>query len=138
MSQTPNKLQKIFHFDFLFSTISGCTLLLLGNVLGPLMVPDISPLFIVAIGLGLLPWAAFNRYLSRQEIPNSALVRINLTGDVLWIVASVIGLIFAREWLTTFGIISVAGAAMIVAEFAWLKFANRSVLVSASTMLQSS
>lgn len=138
MSQTPNKLQKIFHFDFLFSALSGCSLLLLGYVLGPLMVPDISPLFIVAIGAGLLPWAVFNRYLSRQEIPNSTLVKINLTGDVLWIVASIDLLLFAREWLTTFGIISIAGAALIVAEFAWLKFANRSVVAGASTVPQSS
>lgn len=138
MSQTPNKLQKIFHYDFLFSALSGCTLLLLGYVLGPFMVPDISPIFVVAIGLGLLPWAAFNRYLSHQEIPNGALIRLNLTGDALWIVASIIGLIFAREWLTIFGVVSVAGAAVIVAEFAWLKFVNRSLSASAPTMLQSS
>jgi len=79
MSQTPTKLQKIFHIDFLFSVLSGCTLLFLGYMLSPLMVPDISPIFVVAIGAGLLPWAAFNRYLSRQEIPNGRLVRINLT-----------------------------------------------------------
>ena len=138
MSQTPNKLQRIFHIDFLFSALSGCSLLLLGHMLGPLMVPDIAPLIIVAIGFGLLPWAAFNRYLSRQEIPNTTLVRINRTGVVLWVFSSVVGLLFAREWLTIFGLIGVAIAAVIVAELAWLKFSNRHTQSSASAMLQSS
>lgn len=118
------KLQRIFRFDFWFSAISGCTLILMGHFVGPMMIPDVSPLYIVAIGVGLLPWAFFNRYLSKQSRANSQLFAINLAGDTLWVVASIIGLIIGRDWLTSFGIATVIAAALIVAEFAWLKLSN--------------
>jgi len=119
-----DKLQRIFRFDFWFSAISGSGLILLGYFFGPMMIPDISPLYIVAIGVGLLPWAFFNRYLSKQSRANSLLFAINLAGDILWVVASIIGLIIGRDWLTSFGIATVIAAALIVAEFAWLKLSN--------------
>lgn len=138
MSQTSNKLQKIYHFDFWFMIASASTLILAGVVLGPLIIPDISPLWFVALGVGLLPWAFFNRYLSNQTHPKPMHFGINVTGDILWVIASIDALIFAQEWLTGFGVVAVVAVAMAVGELAWLKLSNRSRISTGATALAQS
>ncbi|MBL4726329.1 MAG: hypothetical protein JKY83_06590 [Rhizobiaceae bacterium] len=138
MSQTSNKLQKIYHFDFWFMIASASTLILAGMVLGPLIIPDIPPLWFVALGVGLLPWAFFNRYLSGQTHPKAMHFGINVTGDILWVVASVGALIFAQQWLTGFGVIAIAAIALVVGELAWLKLSNRSRISAGATALPQS
>ncbi|PCI03177.1 MAG: hypothetical protein COB78_11305 [Hyphomicrobiales bacterium] len=138
MSQTPNKLQKIYYFDFWFMIASASTLILAGMVLGPLIIPDISTLWFIAVGVGLLPWAFFNRYLSNQTHPKAPLFGINVTGDILWVFTSIVALIFAREWLTGFGVIAVVAIAMAVGELAWLKLSNRRHISAGTTALPQS
>lgn len=120
-----NKLQGIYHFDFWFMIASASVMMVLGYSLGPLIIPDISPLFFVATGVALVPWAFFNRYLSKQSKPATGLFVFNVAGDILWVLASVDALLFARVWLTDFGVFAVVAIALIVGELAWLKISNR-------------
>lgn len=72
---------------------------------------------LLAIGLGLLPWAAFNAWIGLRPVFPAGAARMNVAGDALWVVASLTLLAFAGSGLTTAAVMVVgllaAGVAVI-------------------------
>jgi len=125
MDNQKTKLQKTFQLDAMFSAVSAISMITLAPLAMPLIAPDIPVAVMIAVGIGLIPWAAFNFYMSRHDNPNARLFRMNLNGDILWILLSAAIIMFAQQSLTMIGIAAIVGAAVIVADFAWFKYKFR-------------
>jgi hypothetical protein len=69
----------------------------------------------LAVGLGLVPWAAFNAWIGLRASYPAAAARANVAGDALWVVASLALLAFAGPGLTTAAVAVVGGLAAVVA-----------------------
>lgn len=69
---------------------------------------------LTAIGLALLPWALFNFIIARSAEPVLVMVRINIIGDLFWVLGSAILMLTQAAQLTPVGWALMVGQALAV------------------------
>lgn len=105
----------------LFSAISGLALATGSYAIGPRI--GVEPSWIVlAVGLGLLPFALDLFINSRRERIDLGKVKQAIAGDVLWVTGSIVVLTVDPTGLSTAGFVTIAAVAVVVAEFAFLQW----------------
>lgn len=76
---------------------------------------------LLTIGIGLIPWAAFNAWIaSRPSLPAAA-ARLNMIGDLGWVLASLALLVAGGAGLTTLGMAAVIVIGAFVAAVGSIK-----------------
>lgn len=76
---------------------------------------------VLAIGLGLLPWAALNAWIGLRAVYPEGAARFNVAGDALWVIGSLALLALAGPGLTPTGTIVVGVLAAAVAVIGVVK-----------------
>lgn len=110
-----------------FSALNGLALLLAAGALAPFLFAD--PVDWVAsglrgLGIGLLGFAGVLYLLSRNRFISRATVHEIVLLDALWVVGSIVLIVFFGSILTTSGLVVVTAVAMVVAFFAISQFAS--------------
>ena len=72
-------------------------------------------LILRVVGLGLLPWAAFNLWIARQPQLPAAAVTLNIVGDTAWVLASLAVLMLLGQAFTLLGIVGFVAVTAFVA-----------------------
>lgn len=116
-----NLLRSTLLADGILSLAAGAGLLSLAAPVAALAGPAASPAIVASIGAGLLLWGTFHLVMGRQAQPSRSAVRIAITGDLLWVLASLMLLVLARDAFSTAGLIIVAVAMVGVADLMLLK-----------------
>lgn len=104
-----------------FSTLSGLTLLVTGTAVANLMFAEPSGwehLVLLALGIGLLVFAADLVLLASDRFVTAGQVRLIVAADLVWIVASLALLSFLGSLFTTVGAMLISAVAVAVAFFA--------------------
>lgn len=115
------KLKTALLANATFSSISGVTMLLFSNWISELMgIPNKWVLPI--IGGGLLFFASTIVYQATRDSINSNPVKLIILQDLLWVVGSLVILVFGLFDLTIVGKILIAIVAVAVADFAFLQW----------------
>ena len=77
---------------------------------------------ILIMGIGLLLWAGFTAWVLMRPVINPTTVKLIIEGDLLWVVGTILLLIFAGGIFTTGGKWAMAIVGDIVAVFAILQW----------------
>ena len=114
-------LSVTFLADGVFSLLAAAACIFFAGPLATLSGPDVSPSIFTAVGIGLFGWGLFHLAAGRSNGPSALSARISMTGDMLWIAASIAILVLAGTMLTGAGIALVVIAMIGVADILLLK-----------------
>jgi hypothetical protein len=107
-------LSSVLKANYLFSTITGLGLVAAS---GPLEEwSGVARWILVAVGVGLVPFALFVKAVSRSL--DSRLVRLVIAGDVGWVVGAAIVLVGYPDTMTSAGKWTLGLVSVVVADFA--------------------
>lgn len=109
-------LRKALRWNAVLSALGGLVALAGSDILSDSM--GVPVLVLAVVGLGLLPWAALLWVWSRREPLRPSEAWVAVTGDGLWVLASVVVLIVRPGSITETGWWLVAVMAVAVADFA--------------------
>jgi len=112
-------LRRALLVDATFSGGAGVLLVAAAGMLEPLL--GLPSALLRGVGIFLIPFAAFLVWLAPRAGALRSVVRMVVTGNVLWIVASVALLVSERFATTPLGTFFVAAQAVAVAVFAYLE-----------------
>lgn len=101
--------------DAIFSSGSVVLLTVLSGPIASMMGEAIPQWVILALGLGLIPWALFHFHLARRATFSAELARTSIIGDAAWVIVSAALLIFDAHLFSTLGFAAIAGVAVVVA-----------------------
>lgn len=118
---TQNLLRTALMADGIFSLAAGTGLAGFAGPVAGLAGPGVTPFMVQILGAGLVAWGIFHILMARQPHPARTAVRIAITGDLLWVVASIGLLIGARDAFSAAGLAVVIVAMIGVADFMALK-----------------
>jgi len=104
----------VFTLDALGSAALGILLAVFAGPLADLFGPALPSTVLLVVGIGLLPWAAFNLSIARAERYPRGAVILNVVGDSAWVIASVALVILAPGALTMLGILAVTAVGLFV------------------------
>lgn len=102
----------VYAVDALGSLALGILLMAFAGPLAELFGPGLPAMALLVVGIGLVPWAAFNLWIARRAGYPRAAATLNVIGDIGWIVAS-IGLVLTAS-LTTLGVLAVTAVGVFV------------------------
>ncbi len=116
----------VYAVDALGSTALGILLIAFAGPLADLFGAGLPSIVLLVVGIGLLPWAAFNLWIARRPNYPRGAATLNVVGDIGWIVASIALVMMAP--LTMLGVLAVAAVgafvlAVCLAKAAGLKHA---------------
>ena len=114
-------LRRAMQADALVSGVSGLLLALLPWSLGAL-IGFSRPLFLLAVGLGLIAYALWLLFSARQPVVNLWAGRAAVVLNSLWVAGSIGLLLAAPELFNTLGLWLVGVVAAIVADFALIQY----------------
>jgi hypothetical protein len=122
----------VFTFDALGSAALGILLAVFAGPLADLFGPALPSTALLVVGIGLLPWAAFNLWIARSSrYPRNAVV-LNVIGDAAWVLASLALVLFAPGGLTVLGLLAVIAVGLFVLAVGLTKSAGlRSPMLAA-------
>lgn len=126
-------LRRTLRANALFSAVSGLAIAVGSYAIGPRI--GVEPSWIVLIvGLGLLPFA-FDLFVNanRTEV-NLVKVKTAIAGDIAWVVGSIVVVVIDPNGLTVAGIVTVAIAAAVVADFALLQWMGLKRAIAAGAL----
>lgn len=112
-------LARIFAVDRLTVSTSAAALTLGAIPIADLL--DWSTRVVLAIGVGLIPYAWLMHTIVRERAYESTAARLTAVGDALWVVASVAAIVLANETTSTVGIWIIAAQAVMVADIGLVK-----------------
>ena len=120
-SASTTLLQRALQGNGIFSLLSGLTFILAANPLATFL-GGVSPTILMAVGVGLLIYAADLFFVARQNPIKSLYVQLFIAADVIWVLGS--ALLLMTNWVafTNAGWWAVAIVADIVAVFAILQY----------------
>ena len=95
----------VYAVDALGSAALGILLIVFAGPLADLFGVGLPATVLLIVGIGLLPWAAFNLWIARRETLPAAAATLNVIGDIGWILASIALVLMAP--LTVLGILAV-------------------------------
>ncbi len=109
-------LRRVLQANAAFSLASGLALVLAA---GPLAgFSGIEPIVLRAVGIGLLPWAAFVFHTSRRAALRRREVLVVIAGDLAWVAGTIILALAAFSAFTVAGLITLLVLGAIVADLA--------------------
>lgn len=111
---TMSGFAKVCFADAIFTSGSVVMLTVLSGPIAGLMGEAIPQWTILALGVGLIPWALFHFHLARRAAYSPELARISMVGDAAWVIISAALLIFDAHLFSTLGFAAIAGTAVIV------------------------
>jgi len=103
-----------------FSTVSGLSLIFFKDQLATIMAVQ-KPGILLYIGIGLLLFAGFIVWLATRPVINKRLVKIIIIQDWLWVIGSLLILVFQIFGLSWVGYEMILGVAIVVGIFASLQ-----------------
>lgn len=106
---------KVCFADAIFSSGSVILLTVLSGPIANMMGAAIPQWAVLALGLGLIPWALFHFHLARRATFSPELARTSMIGDAVWVIVSAALLMFDAHLFSTLGFAAIAGVAVIVA-----------------------
>lgn len=121
MKLTPLNRRAIYLADALGSLALGLGMAAFAGPLGTAAGSALPTEMLLAIGLGLLPWAGFNAWVGRRTSYPAGAALLNVAGDALWVIASLALLAFAGAGLTQTGATVVGMLAAAVAVVGVIK-----------------
>ncbi len=95
----------VYLVDALGSAALGVLLIVLADPLADLFGAGLPRIALLIVGVGLLPWAAFNLWIARRSVHPRGAANLNVIGDIGWIVASIALVLMAP--LTALGVLAV-------------------------------
>lgn len=114
-------LRRTLQANEIFSAVSGLMFLFFSKQVAEFLGTPNSRV-ILFLGIGLLLWAGFTAWVSMQSQLNPTMVKLIIEGDLLWVVGSILLLIFAGGLFSTSGKWAIAIVGDIVALFAILQW----------------
>ena len=113
-------LQKILFFNAGFSMLAAS--IILTSPLSITRLIGLSDAFwLQLIALGLIIFSALVCFVAVQKTASRSWVKLIISQDTLWVLSSILVLIFNPWHLNTFGLVLVAVIAVIIGLFAWLQ-----------------
>lgn len=114
----------VFAVDALGSAVLGILLVAFAGPLADLFGPVLPSLALLAVGIGLLPWAMFNLWIARTaHYPRGAII-LNVVGDSAWVIASIALVLLAQGALTLPGVLAVTAIGLFVFTVCLVKSAG--------------
>lgn len=113
-----------YWLDGTVSMIMGATVALLCAQVTDLIGWSLPSAFILAVGLFLLPWGAFNIWTARTPRTYRAALAFHLFVDVTWVAGSTALLAAHGAAMTGFGLVFIAAQGLAVAGVLVLKLAG--------------
>jgi hypothetical protein len=117
------ELKKHLTINSIFSAMSGSTMLLFSTQLNELFGIDNVYIFPI-LGVNLLVFAAFVWYVASKKLTNKILITTITILDLLWVLGSLIIVIFSLFDLTKTGNILISLVAIWIAFLAYKQFKN--------------
>ena len=116
MSTEPNTplLRGALLGNALFSITSAAFVVILAGPLSDAF--DIPTTLLVVLGVGLIPWAAFAWFTSRQ--PTRAAVLLIIAGDIVWVVGTIVLTVGFPDAMSAAGTYTFGMIAVVVGGFA--------------------
>lgn len=114
------KLKYALLANAMFSTISGLILIFFNDQLARIMAVKI-PAILLFIGIGLLFFAGSIIWLAKHTAINQKRVKMIIIQDWLWVIGSLLILIFQIFGLSRVGYAMILGVAIVVGIFAFLQ-----------------
>jgi len=122
----------VFTLDALGSAALGMLLAVFAGPLADLFGPALPSAALLVVGVGLLPWAAFNLWIARSPRYPRGAVLLNVIGDATWVLASLAVVLLAPGTLTLLGILAVTAVGLFVLAVGLTKSAGfRSPMLAA-------
>ena len=134
ITNSSRPLRQALLVDAVASGGMGVLLVAAASPLAPLLGLPVS--LLRAVGLFLIPFAAFLLWVARRADTLHGLVRTIVIGNVLWILASILLLVSGAVSPTGLGTLFVVAQAAAVAVFAYLEY--RAVATISSNALSTS
>ena len=116
-----NLLKSVMLADGVISLVTAVSFYAFSGPISDLAGPFVSPALLTGLSAFFVLWSAFHFAIGRQERPSPAAVRVAMTGDALWVLASIAVLLLARGGLTLTGMGLIAVTAVAVADILLLK-----------------
>ena len=116
-----NLLKSVMLADSAISLAAAFIFYTFAGPISGLAGPFVSPALLTGLAAFFVLWSAFHFAVGRQERPSPAAVRVAMTGDALWVLASIAVLLLARGGLTLTGMGLIAVTAVAVADILLLK-----------------
>ena len=113
-----SKLFSVLKANYLFSTVTGLTLIVSSEPLADWS--GVMRWVLVVVGGGLLPFAAFVRSVSRSL--DEGLVKMVIAGDVMWVLAAAVILVGFPDSMTTPGKWGLGVVSLAVADLAFFQW----------------
>ena len=109
------KLNRILLLNASFSILCAIDMLIFSQLIADYM-GGFAPIYLQVIALGLIGFAVFVFWVSRQK-NNRQLALSIVQMDRSWVVGSILMLIFANSWFSSAGLLIIGTIAVIVAGF---------------------
>jgi hypothetical protein len=110
-------LKRALRANGIFCTTSGLIIALAASPLAAFL-GEIPPLALVIVGVGLIPYGVFLLWTTQPETVSRNIGVFAVTGDLLWVIGSIIILLAGWPALTVAGKWTVGLIAEVVAAFA--------------------
>jgi hypothetical protein len=117
-TENMKQLKLYLKINYLFSAITGLTMLLLPNSLNKIFAIHNTFVF-PTIGVNLLIFSAFVWFVSRKQLSNKTLVTIITGLDIIWVLGSLLIIMFGLFGLSNVGNILTAMVAIFIAFLAY-------------------
>ena len=121
MKTSKNRLQLALKGNASFSSISGFLLIIFPDQVSNIMEQE-NPLVFSIIGIGLLLFVALILYTIKRKNTNYLLLKSIIIQDLIWVIASILLLLFDPFNISFSGKIIVSIVACIVFYFALLQY----------------
>ncbi|SHF99728.1 hypothetical protein [Devosia limi] len=120
----------VYWLDGTVSFVMGVGVALLAMPLTAMVGWPLPAEFLLAIGLVLLPWAAFNIWTARApRLPRPAYA-LHLFVDISWVIGSAALLLIYGFTMSLFGLVFIAGQGLAVAGVLLLKLVGARAMLS--------
>lgn len=113
----------VYLADTVACLVLGAVLIAAAAPLTALIGWALPPALLIALGVILLPWAAFNLMTARVQRLTPAILATHVAGDALWVVGSVALAALHASQMGQLGLFLVLGQAVAVASMLLLKLA---------------
>ena len=116
----PNLLKKALRVNAIFSALCAIDLLLFSRPIANMM-GGFDAIYLIFLGIGLVGFAALLLFVSERDTIDLRMAGFITFMDLGWVLGSVLLMIFGTAWLSTTGLVLIAGVAVVVAVCAYFQ-----------------
>lgn len=115
-----HKLRWILRGNAVFSTICAMIMAVFGHALAPAM-GTLPPVSLYIVAANLIVFAGILIWMTGPPQPHQGLTKVIITADLIWVVASLLGVFLFHQKLTSLGVSLIIGVAVVVGILAALQ-----------------